>query len=200
MEEILYQAIVYLGREWVAPFFALTNQVLEQKGFPFLPKLRIEQKDEQKWMEETQAWLAARDNQTQNVWRIGLEENERIRCWLTKVCFGSGNRRERFSLLQRELLAFCFLASQGGNEKRLIYHAASNIYLGNSKNLLMKMVFLCLPYIGAQEDLHILWCIGKAARQTEKYLWIRQERKRLQQHFWRRWRMREIQRRNAIRE
>ena len=54
--------------------------------------------------------------------------------------------------------------AQGGCEPQLIAHAKGNINLGNDKELLIRVVSQCLPYIGYPRSLNALRCVNDAAQ------------------------------------
>ncbi len=60
------------------------------------------------------------------------------------------------------LPADCFLAAQGGRGPQLIAHAKGNMNFGNDKDLLIRVVSQCLPYIGHPRSLNAVSCVGKA--------------------------------------
>ena len=55
--------------------------------------------------------------------------------------------------------------AQGGCEPQLIAHAKGNINLGNDKELLIRVVSQCLPYIGYPRSLNAISCINKAVEE-----------------------------------
>ena len=73
-----------------------------------------------------------------------------------------------FRACQRELIAFCFLAAQGGCEPQLISHAAANIRLGNDKVFLIDVISQCIPYISYPRSLNALRCVNEAANKNDK--------------------------------
>ena len=83
--------------------------------------------------------------------------------WLAANCFGDYYTRTGLTLVQRELITFCFLFAQGGCEPQLIGHAKGNMNLGNDKDFLIKVVSQCVPYIGYPRSLNAITCINKAA-------------------------------------
>ena len=63
------------------------------------------------------------------------------------------------------MITFCFLAAQGGCEPQLIAHSKGNMRMGNDKDLLLKVVSHCLPYIGYPRSLNAVSCIHKAVEE-----------------------------------
>ena len=69
------------------------------------------------------------------------------------------------TLAERELITFCFLMAQGGCEPQLIAHSKGNMRMGNDKDLLLRVVSHCLPYIGYPRSLNAISCIRKAVEE-----------------------------------
>ena len=91
-------------------------------------------------------------------WKVG-----HINRWLASNCFGDYYTRKGLTLVQREMITFCFLLAQGGCEPQLIAHAKGNMNMGNDKAFLIKVVSQCLPYIGYPRSLNAINCVNKAA-------------------------------------
>lgn len=64
----------------------------------------------------------------------------------------------------RELITFCFLASQRGVEPQLISHAVANIKNGNDKKILISVISNGIPYIGYPRSLNALKCVNEAEK------------------------------------
>lgn len=92
--------------------------------------------------------------QMREAWKTSV-----ISRWLAANCFGDYYTRTGLTLAQRELITFCFLLSQGGCEPQLKAHIKGNLNLGNDKELLMKIVRTCIPYIGYPRCLNAVNCI-----------------------------------------
>ena len=53
--------------------------------------------------------------------------------------------------------------AQGGCEPQLTAHAKGNMNIGNDKELLLKIVLNCLPYVGYPRSLNAIKCVNDAA-------------------------------------
>lgn len=158
IKEIVYQSVDYLGIGRVLSFINKTNEIFLKQGIT-LPL-------------EGQATTTLDDRlekgiQTQvDIFGDGMKEawkNGHINRWLAANCFGDYYTRTGLTLVQREMITFCFLAAQGGCEPQLIAHAKGNMNLGNDKEFLIKVVSQNLPYIGYPRSLNAISCIQKAA-------------------------------------
>lgn len=166
-KEVVYQAAAYLGFGKVRPFLESANKVMKARGI----KLPLEgQKTVNNEADGENSRLRA-GNQKQieyfgegmrESWLKGDENSRIISFWLADNCFGDYYTRNGLTDKQRELITFCFLASQGGCEPQLGAHAKANIGLGNSKEYLIAVVSQILPYIGYPRSLNAIRIVNEA--------------------------------------
>lgn len=164
VKEIVYQAVAYLGMGRVYPFLLATNEVFTELGIP-LPLEKQATTTKANRLEKGEEVQVAAFGETMRGFAFsGNEDVQHINRWLVENCFGDYYTRKGLNLRQREIITFCFLAAQSGCEPQLISHAKTNIRIGNSKTLLIKIVSSCLPYIGYPRTLNVLRCIEEAMR------------------------------------
>lgn len=158
VKEMVYQAVDYLGIGRVMPFLSVTNDILTARGvkLPLPAQATTTMQDRLEKGAEAQAEIFGAH--MKEAWRAG-----HINRWLAANCFGDYYTRGGLDLRQRELITFCFLAAQGGCEPQLIAHAKGNMNLGNDKDLLIRVVSQCLPYVGYPRSLNAINCVNKAA-------------------------------------
>ena len=167
-KEIVYQAVAYLGIGRVFPFLKAANAVLEDMGISLPLEGQAMTTTENRREMGTQAQVDIFGEGMKEFWKSGPEESRHINYWLADNCFGDYYTRTGLSYAQREMIAFCFLAAQGGCETQLTSHAAGNMKVGNDKAFLIRVISQCLPYIGYPRSLNALACVNKAAEQEEK--------------------------------
>ena len=97
-------------------------------------------------------------------WKNAPEDRAHVNYWLADNCFGDYYTRGALDYKQRELITFCYLYAQGGCEPQLVSHAMGNMKVGNSKELLVKVVSHCIPYIGYPRSLNALTALDTAAK------------------------------------
>lgn len=158
VKEIVYQAVDYLGFGRVMPFLCVTNEIFRARGIGLPLPAQGTTTMEDRLEKGAQAQAAIFGEHMKEAWKAG-----HINRWLAANCFGDYYTRGGLDLRQRELITFCFLAAQGGCEPQLTAHAKGNMNLGNDKELLIKVVSQCLPYIGYPRSLNALNCVDKAA-------------------------------------
>lgn len=158
IKEIIYQASDYLGYGRILPFLGAVNSLLTDMGYslPLEGQGTVDGRERLEKGARLQAQIFGRQMRT--AWQAGT-----VNRWLAENCFGDFYTRKGLALEDRELITFCFLMAQGGCEPQLVSHAAGNMNIGNSEQLLTDTVLRCLPYIGYPRALNAISCIGKAA-------------------------------------
>ena len=155
-KEVVYQAVDYLGLGRVRPFLGITNDVLEARGVSLpLPDQTTTTMDDR---------LEAGNAKQVELFGSGMDksyERSKVNYWLADNCFGDYYTRTGLTNAQREMITFCYLAAQGGVEPQLLAHAKANIGVGNSADVLRKVVLQCLPYIGYPRTLNALHVVGE---------------------------------------
>ena len=160
VKEIVYQAVDYLGIGRVLPFLDATNEILLSRGVELPLEGQATTTMEDRLEKGIQAQADIFGEQMKEAWKAG-----HINRWLAANCFGDYYTRTGLDLRQREMITFCFLAAQGGCEPQLTGHAQGNMNMGNDKDLLIKVVSPCLPYIGYPRSLNAINCINKVPKQ-----------------------------------
>lgn len=157
VKEIVYQAVDYLGMGRVYPFLTATNAVMKRLGISLPLEGQATTSIDDRLEKGTQAQVDIFGEGMRDFWKGG-----HINRWLATNCFGDYYTRTGLGLKQREIITFCFLAAQGGCEAQLISHVFGNMNLGNEKDVLLRVVSQCLPYIGYPRSLNAISCINKA--------------------------------------
>lgn len=161
VKEIVYQAVDYLGMGRVYPFLKATNEVMDKLNVTLPLDGQATTTMDDRLEKGAQAQVDIFGEGMKDFWKGG-----HINRWLAANCFGDYYTRTGLDLKQREMIAFCFIAAQGGCEPQLMSHVTGNINLGNSKDFLIRVVSQCLPYIGYPRSLNAITCINKAAEKS----------------------------------
>ena len=158
VKEMVYQSVDYLGLGRMWPFLRITNEIMERRGIALPLESQAVTNMEDRLEKGIQAQAEIFGDRMKEAWKAG-----HINRWLADNCFGDYYTRTGLTLVQREMITFCFLAAQGGCEPQLTSHARGNMNVGNDRDFLMKVVSQCLPYIGYPRSLNAIACINKAA-------------------------------------
>lgn len=81
---------------------------------------------------------------------------------LTGWCFGDTYTRTVLPLKEREYLTFVYIAALGGCEPQVKAHAAGNIAVGNTRQMLTEALTVMVPYIGFPKTLNALAMVNEA--------------------------------------
>ncbi|MGG7057854.1 carboxymuconolactone decarboxylase family protein [Clostridium nigeriense] len=168
MKEIVYQGVAYLGIGRVFPFFNAVNEFCEKNDIALPLEGQSTTNLNNRLEKGIQAQVDIFGEHMREFYQSGPEESRHINKWLADNCFGDYYTRGGLDYKQREMITFCFLASQGGCEPQLTSHAAANIGIGNDKQFLIKIISQCLPYIGYPRSLNALRCVNDAQKSLEK--------------------------------
>ena len=160
IKEIVYQAAAYLGYGRMLPFLHCTNEFFSEKGIKLPLPGQATSTLENRLEKGAEAQAEIFGEHMKEAWKAG-----HINRWLAENCFGDHYTRKGLGLAERELITFCFLMAQGGCEPQLIAHAKGNMNMGNDKDLLVRVVSQCLPYIGYPRSLNAMTCIHRAVEE-----------------------------------
>lgn len=94
------------------------------------------------------------------------QELKHIQDYLSAYCFGDFYTRKTLDLKMRELITFCAICSLGGCEPQAKAHAAANISVGNTREMLIDAITQCLPFIGFPRTLNAISCIDSVTSQN----------------------------------
>lgn len=156
IKEIVYQSVDYIGMGKAYPFLNITNKVMEKLNIELPLKDQTKSKMENRLKKGIDIQVKVFGENMKEFWKGG-----HINRWLAANCFGDYYTRSGLDLKERELITFCFLLSQGGCESQLKSHIFGNLNIGNSKELLIKVISQCLPYIGYPRSLNGITCINE---------------------------------------
>ena len=159
-KEIVYQAIDYLGYGRMLPFLNVVNEVFAERDIRLPLDGQATTTLDNRLEKGIEAQAEIFGEQMKEAWKAG-----HLKRWLAANCFGDYYTRKGLTLVERELITFCFLMAQGGCEPQLIAHSKGNIKLGNDRDFLIKVVSQCLPYIGYPRSLNAISCVGKAVEE-----------------------------------
>lgn len=165
IKETVYQATAYLGIARVFPFLKATNEIFTSMGIELPISNQSTTTTENRLEKGRQAQIDIFGDSMKDFYKSGDNEIRHINYWLTDNCFGDYYTRKGLNYRQREMITFCFLASQGGCEAQLISHAKANIRLGNDKKFLIDVISQCIPFIGYPRSLNALNCVNEAIKQ-----------------------------------
>lgn len=88
------------------------------------------------------------------------KDEAHINEFLASNCFGDYYTREVFNMQQREMLTFAAIIALGGADPQARGHVSANITVGNTRQQLLDVITVALPYIGYPRTLNALTAIN----------------------------------------
>ncbi|MBQ9057803.1 MAG: carboxymuconolactone decarboxylase family protein [Atopobiaceae bacterium] len=167
LKELVYQSVAFLGISRALPFVRATNAVLErlEVEVPLPKQATIDHAHSLEAGEQVLVDIFG--EQMRGFSKTGNPDYPNINKWLTGNCFGQYYTRGGLSLADRELIAFCLIAGQGGCEAQLKTHIVGNLAVGNSRELLIKVVNSNLPLLGYPRTQNTLTIIDVVQAEIE---------------------------------
>lgn len=82
---------------------------------------------------------------------------------LSGTCFGDYHTRTGSGVRRRELLTFAILVGLGGADAQVSGHVSMNLNVGNSRQDLLDVLTVLVPYVGYPRTLNGLAAINSGA-------------------------------------
>lgn len=160
IKETLYQAAPYIGYPRVIEALAAVNAQLEKMGLDPEENDQSTVTDDDRFDKGLAVQVRIFGDVIYSMRANAPQETKHIQDCLSAHCFGDYYTRGTLDLKMRELITFVVICSIGGCEPQAKAHAAANISVGNTKQLLIQAITTCLPYIGYPRTLNALNCIS----------------------------------------
>jgi 4-carboxymuconolactone decarboxylase len=163
-KEITYQAVPYVGMGRALDFIHATNDVLTERGVELpldgqsatTPATRAERG------RAVQEQIVGADR-VQRMYASAAADELHFQEFLSANCFGDHVARDGIGVPVRELLTFALLVSLGGCGPQVRGHVAANLNVGNSRQDLIGVITVLLPFIGYPRTLNALAAINEVA-------------------------------------
>jgi 4-carboxymuconolactone decarboxylase len=162
--EIIYQAVPYAGMGPAFDFIHATNDVLTERGVKLpldgqattTPATRA---SEGRAMQER---IVGADR-VGHMYALAAGDELHFQQSLSANCFGDHLTRTEIGVPVRELLTFALLAALGGCDPQVRGHVAANLHVGNSRQNLIGVITVLLPFIGYPRTLNALAVVNEVA-------------------------------------
>lgn len=156
--ETVYHCTPYIGAPKILEAINVIFDVFKEKGIP-IP-------ENQGTVTEENRFDKGREAQTKMFGNIGgkkpVEGEIRLGgSFLPDYCFGDFYTRKGLSLEQHELITWVCIATLGGCEPQLIAHSVGNKNIGKSKEYLLEVITLMMPFIGYPRTLNAVSALEK---------------------------------------
>lgn len=162
--EIVYQAVLYAGMGKVFDFLHATNEILSGRGVPLplpgqaatTPAVRAEHG------RAVQEQIVGADR-VQRMYAAAADDELHFQRFLSANCFGGHVARAGIGIPVRELVTFAMLAALGGCDAQVNGHVAANLNVGNTRQDLLDVLTVLVPFIGYPRTLNALAAVNQIA-------------------------------------
>ncbi len=163
-KEVVYQATAYVGMARAIDFLGVLNELLTDRGVA----LPLEGQSTTTPADRLEAGRAAQSA------IIGTEGVDRMyeqapadavhfQEFLSANCFGDHYTRTGLDVRRRELLTFAILVGLGGADAQVAGHVAMNLHVGNTRQHLLDVLTVLVPYVGYPRTLNGLAAVNDGA-------------------------------------
>lgn len=148
IKEIVYQAVPYAGLGKVFDFLNGTNDVFRDRGIqlPVAPQSTTTPDTRAEKGLATVRQIAG--DAVDKMQATAPKNQTHFATFLADNCFGDYYTRTGLDHQTREMLTFAMLISMGGADPQVKGHIAANQNVGNSKQNLIDIITVLLPFIG----------------------------------------------------
>ncbi|SDJ40350.1 4-carboxymuconolactone decarboxylase [Frankineae bacterium MT45] len=165
LKEIVYQSVACVGMARAYDYLHAVNDILTDAGVELpLPgqststsQTRLEHGKSVQGRVIGADAVAARLNDTP-------DDEVHFQRYLAANCFGDTVGRSGIDLPVRELLTFSMLVALGGADAQVRGHVSGNLKVGNTRERLLAVLTLLLPYIGYPRTLNGLAAVNDLTR------------------------------------
>ena len=165
--EIVYQAVPYAGMGKVFDFLHATNDVLSGRGvqLPLPGQAATTPATRAEHGRAVQEQIVGADR-VQRMYTAAAGDELHFQRFLSANCFGDHVARAGIGVPVRELLTFAMLAALGGCDAQVRGHVAANLNVGNTRQDLLDVLIVLVPFIGYPRTLNALAAVNEIAPAT----------------------------------
>jgi 4-carboxymuconolactone decarboxylase len=164
-KEIVYQAVPYVGMGRVFDFIDATNTVLTERGvdLPLQSQSATTRADRAEKGRALQEQVAGADR-VEAMYAGAADDEAHFQQFLSANCFGDHVARGGIAVSVRELLTFAMLISLGGADPQARGHVAGNLNVGNTRQQLLDVITVLVPFIGYPRSLNALAAVNDVTK------------------------------------
>ena len=165
LKEIVYQSVAYVGMARAFDYLNAANDVLTAAGVELpLPGQSASTPDTRlEYGKSVQGRIVGADAVIARLTETPADEVHFQR-YLAANCFGDTVGRTGIDLPVRELLTFSMLVALGGADAQVRGHVAANLKVGNTRESLLAVLTVLVPFIGYPRTLNGLAALNDITR------------------------------------
>lgn len=163
-KEVVYQATAYVGMARSVDFLRITNEVLAERGvqLPLEGQSTTTPADRLAVGRATQSEIVGA-GVVDGMYETAPADAVHVQEFLSGNCFGDYYTRTGLDVQRRELLTFAILVGLGGADAQVAGHVAMNRNVGNTRQDLLDVLTVLVPYVGYPRTLNGLAAINDGA-------------------------------------
>lgn len=164
VKEIVYQAVAYVGVARTIDFLTATNDTLIARGveLPLPDQSTTDPSTRLKHGRDVQGQIVGADR-VDGMYDSAPADTVHFQRFLSGNCFGDTVARGGLDLRTRELLTFAMLVALGGADAQVRGHVAGNLNVGNTREDLIDVLTVLVPFIGYPRTLNGLAVVNDSA-------------------------------------
>ncbi|MCH4184156.1 MAG: carboxymuconolactone decarboxylase family protein [Eggerthellaceae bacterium] len=163
IQEVFHQIAPYIGLPKAERGLAILNSVYKDEGIRLPLKAQATVNEDNRLARGIEVQKSIFGPAIDTMRASAPSDRMFVQDALSAYCFGDTYTRNGLDLKTRELLTFVSIISLGGCDKQATAHAAGNISVGNTIDVLVSAVKQCISYIGFPRSLNALAAIDAAA-------------------------------------
>jgi 4-carboxymuconolactone decarboxylase len=164
-KEVVYHAVPYVGMGRVFDFVNTTNEVLTDHGVQLpLPRQSTTTPEDRAERGRAVQEEIVGTERVEAMYNNASEDELRFYQLLSANAFGDYWTRDGIDIPTRELLTLAMLVSLGGADPQARGHVSANIRVGNTRQQLLDVVTVLVPYIGYPRSINALAAINDVTK------------------------------------
>ncbi|MGU3408802.1 carboxymuconolactone decarboxylase family protein [Microbacterium sp. M1A1_1b] len=163
-KEVVYQATAYVGSARSTDFLVVLNELLTERGvaLPLAGQSTTSPADRLPVGRAKQSEIVGTEA-VDRMYDQAPADALHFQEFLSGNCFGDWYTRTGLDVQRRELLTFAILVGLGGADAQVAGHVAMNLHVGNTRQDLLDVLTVLVPYVGYPRTLNGLTAINDGA-------------------------------------
>lgn len=167
IKEAIYQAAPYCGYTKALTAVEYADKAFSKRNIDTL-KSQATVNDENRYEKGLEVQRSIFGSQIGTITDDMAESQKVITHYLSDICFGDFYTRGTLHVKTREILTLSVLTANGGCESQIAAHTIGNLNVGNTRDMLLAAVLLCVPYNGYPRTLNAMNAINNSADNYKK--------------------------------
>lgn len=162
IKEAVYQAAPYCGYTKALSAMEAVDEAFKERKIPTV-KSQATVTEENRYEKGLEVQCSIFGPEIGTITEDMAESQKVITEYLSGICFGDFYTRGTLDVKTREILTLSVLTANGGCESQIGSHTNGNLTVGNTRDQMLAVVLLCVPYNGYPRTLNAMNAINTAA-------------------------------------